>query len=76
MPIAASSAMNSATPISTDRWDGPVPPVLCEDSLIVAAIDQIVADYWARKPAAFIRSWCRFSSLATQPRYSFPVMKL
>src|SRR6187431_680457 len=35
MATAASSVMNSATPISTDRWDGPAPPELCEDSLIV-----------------------------------------
>src|SRR6185437_10243405 len=35
MPITASSAINSATPISTARWDGPAPPDLCVDSLIV-----------------------------------------
>src|SRR6476620_11393760 len=35
MPTPASSAMNSATPISTDRWDTPVPPEPCEVSLIV-----------------------------------------
>ena len=39
-------------------------------------INRIATITWARKPAAFIRSSCRFSSLATQPRYSFPVMKL
>jgi hypothetical protein len=30
--------MTSATPISTDRWDGPAPPELCEESLMVLQI--------------------------------------
>src|SRR5215813_12081357 len=73
--------MNAATPTSTLRWDGPVPPV----SLAVWFINVLAylrlkppqdqLDL-ARKPASFIRPSCSFSASATHLAYSSPVMNV